>query len=163
MKGANKADMLDILQIHTQVFKKVQRDEYVSLRQGGNLLYHLSYAVEHGTDPSEPNGSKTFIAYIERDTNIANLAGILNLHWHLSEYPDDDMPPEVLSSLRFAGRQMDKVGIARRLMQAAESMLSLRHNTRRNGICGLSILRPQSIPSLHRATSQEAGFDPLRK
>jgi cytochrome c peroxidase len=35
---------------------------------------------------------------------------------------------EVPSSLRFAGRQLDKVGIARRLMRAAESMLSLWHN-----------------------------------
>jgi 4-phytase / acid phosphatase len=44
---ANKPDMLDVLKIHTQVFDRVQRDKYVSLRQGGNLLYHLSHAVEY--------------------------------------------------------------------------------------------------------------------
>jgi 4-phytase/acid phosphatase len=90
---ANEPDMLDILKIHTQVFTKVQRDDHVALRQGGNLLHHLSYAIEHGTDPSEPNGSKKFIAYIGHDTNIANVAGILHLHWRLPKYPDDDMPP----------------------------------------------------------------------
>jgi 4-phytase / acid phosphatase len=88
-----KPMMLELLQIHTEVFKQLQRAHHVAQQQGDNLLYHLSYAVEHGTDPSEPNGKKKLIAYIGHDTNIANVAGILNLHWHLSEYPDDDMPP----------------------------------------------------------------------
>jgi 4-phytase/acid phosphatase len=90
---ATKANMLEMLQIHTEVFKQLQRAQYVAQQQGDNLLYHISYAIEHGTDPSEPNAGKKFIAYIGHDTNIANVAGLLNLHWRLSEYPDDDMPP----------------------------------------------------------------------
>ncbi|MGB6177538.1 MAG: histidine-type phosphatase, partial [Methylocella sp.] len=92
------ADMLDttldILKIHTGVFDKVQRRaSYVAQRQGDNLLYHIAYAVEYGRDPTETERDKKFIAYIGHDTNIANVAGLLNLHWQVSKYPVDDMPP----------------------------------------------------------------------
>jgi len=90
---ANEADMLDILKIHTGVFDKVQRASYVAQRQGDNLLYHIAYAVEYGRDPTETERDKKFIAYIGHDTNIANVAGLLNLHWQLYKYPVDDMPP----------------------------------------------------------------------
>jgi 4-phytase / acid phosphatase len=89
-----KDRVMDLLSIHTGVFKVVQREcPEIATRQGSNLLYHMAYAIAHGRDPSESEGDKELIAYIGHDTNIANVAGLLNLHWKLDEYPEDDMPP----------------------------------------------------------------------
>ncbi len=90
---ADKEKMLDILRLHTAVFDKVQRAKYVAERQGSNLLHHIVYALENGRDPGAPGGPYKFIAYVGHDTNIANLAALLDLHWQLPEYPQDDMPP----------------------------------------------------------------------
>jgi 4-phytase/acid phosphatase len=90
---ADKASMLDTLQLHTAVFSKVQRAHYVSQRQGANLLYHIAYAVKNGRDPGTASGDNKFIAYVGHDTNIANVAALLNLHWTAGKYSADDMPP----------------------------------------------------------------------
>ena len=93
---ARKASMLETLRLHTGVFDAVQRVPYVAQRQGANMLYHLAYAVENGRDPGATGGYDKFIAYVGHDTNIANVAALLNLHWTLPAYgPDekDDMPP----------------------------------------------------------------------
>lgn len=88
-----KATMLDILGLHTAVFNEVQRAHYVAARQGANLLYHVVGAIKTGLDPGSPGGPYKFVAYVGHDTNIANLAALLDLHWQLPEYPLDDMPP----------------------------------------------------------------------
>jgi 4-phytase / acid phosphatase len=87
--------MLELLEIHTGVFRVIQREcKEVAQRQGENLLYHIAYAILKGRDPSEPpGGEQKLIAYVGHDTNIANVAGLLNLHWKISKYPQDDMPP----------------------------------------------------------------------
>jgi 4-phytase/acid phosphatase len=90
---ADKEKMLDVLRLHTAVFDKVQRAKYVAGRQGANLLYHIVYALKNGRDPGSPGGPYKLVAYVGHDTNIANLAGLLDLHWQLPEYPQDDMPP----------------------------------------------------------------------
>ncbi len=93
---ARKATMLETLRLHTGVFDAVQRVPYVAQRQGANLLYHLAYAVENGRDPGATGGADKFIAYVGHDTNIANVAALLNLHWTLPAYgadQKDDMPP----------------------------------------------------------------------
>jgi 4-phytase/acid phosphatase len=85
--------MLEVLKIHTKVFNKLQRNERVAARQGTNLLYHLTHAIQYGRDPGVASGENKLIAYVGHDTNIANVAALLNLHWELPEYPRDDMPP----------------------------------------------------------------------
>ncbi|MGH6834311.1 MAG: histidine-type phosphatase [Methylocella sp.] len=136
---ATEANMLDILQIHTEVFKKVQRACYVAQQQGDNLLYHLTYAVQNGRDPTEPDGDKKFIAYIGHDTNIANVAGLLDLHWRLSEYPVDDMPPG--GALIFEVRKALDKQLYVYAFFAAESP-----DTMRQGDKAVAEMRPVSIP-----------------
>jgi 4-phytase/acid phosphatase len=89
----DKAEILNSLRLHVAVFDKVQRAPYVAERQGANLLYHIAHALESGRDPGSPGGPFKFVAYVGHDTNIANLAALLDLHWQLPEYPADDMPP----------------------------------------------------------------------
>jgi 4-phytase/acid phosphatase len=89
----DKGKILDSLRLHVAVFDKVQRADIVAQRQGANLLYHLAYAINSGEDPGVPGGPHKFIVYVGHDTNIANVAALLDLHWQLPEYPQDDMPP----------------------------------------------------------------------
>jgi 4-phytase / acid phosphatase len=89
----DKARLLDDLKLHTGVFDLVQRGPYVAARQGTNLLYHIVNSIKSGRAPNASGGPFKFIAYVGHDTNIANVAALLDLHWQLPEYPADYIPP----------------------------------------------------------------------
>ena len=87
-----KAKMLQLLAIHTQMFDAKQRNLDVARPQGDNLMLHLVLAITGDGSEATPPGSK-FVVFVGHDTNIANIAGLLGLNWRLSEYPNNDIPP----------------------------------------------------------------------
>jgi 4-phytase / acid phosphatase len=78
-------------EIHTAYFQQMQRAPYIAQIQGSNLtnqvLTRLQEAVKSDSPPQK------LVIFSGHDTNIANVAAMLNLHWKLPDLPDDDTPP----------------------------------------------------------------------
>jgi 4-phytase/acid phosphatase len=109
---AEKAKWMSLLAIHADLFNKKQRNGAngdVALLQGANLLYHMTSAIATGKPLIPPavgppmNSPRKFMVYVGHDTNIANVAALLGLHWQVGDYPADDVAPG--AALAFEVRQ----------------------------------------------------------
>jgi 4-phytase/acid phosphatase len=79
-------------EIHTAYFQEMQRAPYIAKIQGSNLTYHILQKLRQGVH--SPVGlQQKLVIFSGHDTNIANVAAMLNLHWKLPDLPDDDTPP----------------------------------------------------------------------
>ena len=90
----------ELLKFHALKFRYEGRAPYVAARAASPLAARMLGAVEHGPK---------LTVLVGHDTNIADLGGMLDLHWQVPDYPRDDPPPggaigfEVLSDA--AGKQ----------------------------------------------------------
>jgi hypothetical protein len=91
-------EMYPLFQLHTEAFKVEQRTPYVAGLQGSRLMRKIALALLEDTDGKGPDDGTAppharFVVYVGHDTNIANLGGILDIHWKLPSYQADQMPP----------------------------------------------------------------------
>ena len=94
----NPTQMLQTFRLHTEAFDLMERTPYIARRQGSALLMRAAAAVTGGhssglgaVDPAVRDAK--FIAYIGHDTNIANLAGIMDVTWTQAGYQRNQTPP----------------------------------------------------------------------
>jgi|UPI0004082982 4-phytase/acid phosphatase len=86
-----------LLEFHSIKFRYEGRAPYVAARAASPLAARMLAAVEDGPP---------LTVLVGHDTNIADLGGLLDLHWTVPGYPRDDPPPggalgfEVLSDAR---------------------------------------------------------------
>lgn len=73
-----------LLQFHALKFRYEGRAPYVAARAASPLAARMLGAVEHGPK---------LTVLVGHDTNIADLGGMLDLHWQVPDYPRDDPPP----------------------------------------------------------------------
>jgi 4-phytase / acid phosphatase len=76
--------------IHTLYFELVNRDPYLATIQGSNLANQVLLRLQEGAAGTPPS---PLVIYSGHDTNIANIAGMLGIHWLMSDLPQDDTPP----------------------------------------------------------------------
>jgi 4-phytase/acid phosphatase len=81
---AGKADVASLLAFHPLAYTITARAPYVADRAASPLLARIITALSHGP---------ALTVLVGHDTNIAQLGGMLNLHWSLGGYPADDPPP----------------------------------------------------------------------
>jgi 4-phytase/acid phosphatase len=74
----------ELLQFHVIKFNYQGRAPYVAARAASPLARRMLEAVEHGPK---------LTVLVGHDTNIADLGGMLDLHWQVTDYPRDDPPP----------------------------------------------------------------------
>jgi len=86
-----------LIDLHTAASDFAQRTTIIARAQGSNLLDHVRRALEQAASgkpvagaPSAPDDRALFL--IGHDTNITNLAGMLNLTW-IVDGRRDDTPP----------------------------------------------------------------------
>ncbi len=90
--------MLQTFKLHTEDFDLMERTPYLARRQGSALLMRVAAAVTSGHSSglgvaeSAVRDAK-FVAYVGHDTNIANLAGILDTTWTQAGYQRNQTPP----------------------------------------------------------------------
>lgn len=89
---ADTATMRQILSLQSAVFNVVQRTRSVAGAQGSALLNALVAALQGQLTDSRGNRSPVLI-FVGDDINIANVAGLLDIHWQASGYPVDAIPP----------------------------------------------------------------------
>jgi 4-phytase / acid phosphatase len=76
--------------IHTLYFQLVNRNPYLAKIQGSNLANQVLLKLKEG---AAGKSSTPLVIYGGHDTSIANLAGMFDLHWFMTDLPADDTPP----------------------------------------------------------------------
>jgi 4-phytase/acid phosphatase len=84
---ASKADIVSMLKFHPTKFQYEARTPYVADRAAAPIAKRVLSALS-GADP---RNKMTLL--VGHDTNIAQLGGMLDLHWQIAEDPADDPPP----------------------------------------------------------------------
>lgn len=79
-----RAQIEDLLQLHTLKFYYEGRAPYVAARAASPLALRMLTAMQQGPK---------LTVLVGHDTNIADLGGMLDLHWKVPSYPPDNPPP----------------------------------------------------------------------
>ena len=82
---ATKADIAAASALHAVEYRVLVRPAYVAARNSALIAKRMLSAL---TDP----GAR-FTLLVGHDTNVAALAGLLDLHWHAPGFAADDPPP----------------------------------------------------------------------
>lgn len=104
MKGAelgwgclNEEGLREIMQLHAAEAELMERTPTIARMNGSNLLKHILDALEQGASgkvvrgaPGKSNDRVLFL--VGHDSNIASVAGLLNLHWIIDGRRDDTPP-----------------------------------------------------------------------
>jgi 4-phytase / acid phosphatase len=97
-RASTPAAIRELLFFHRVQFDLIERTPYLAGRLGSALLQEVRGALRRTAEPAAdvrsivPAASKLAIL-VGHDTNIANLGGMLNLHWTLDGYRPDETPP----------------------------------------------------------------------
>jgi 4-phytase/acid phosphatase len=93
--GIDKAKMIQASRLHTAAFDLEQRTDYIARLQGSRLLNKILLALQGQSDGQSGTAPKDakFVAYVGHDTNIANVAALLELSWQQADYQKNDTPP----------------------------------------------------------------------
>ncbi len=97
-QATSPADIRRLLVFHRVQFDLIERTPYLAARYGSALVQQvrqtLRRAVEPAGDVRGGGAAATKLAIlVGHDTNIANIGGMLGLHWDLSGYLPDETPP----------------------------------------------------------------------
>lgn len=92
------AQMRDTWRLHTLQYDLMQRTPYLARRMGSALLHKVGAAVTSARQlgfgvPDPAVRDAKFVAYVGHDTNIWNLAGILDVSWLQPPYQRNQTPP----------------------------------------------------------------------
>ena len=81
-----------LLRLHAAQFDLIERTPYLAARQGSALVERMLSALQRAVDTS---GTKdpVFTLLVGHDTNLANIGGMLGLHWSLPSYLTNETPP----------------------------------------------------------------------
>jgi 4-phytase/acid phosphatase len=90
--------LLQTFRLHTEALDLMERTPYLARRQGSLLLMRVAAAVTSGRSSglgaAEPAvRDATFVAFVGHDTNIAGLAGIMDVTWTQAGYQRNQTPP----------------------------------------------------------------------
>ena len=94
----SSAQMLQTFRLHTEAMDLMERTPYLARKMGSSLLARVAQAVTSArslgfglADPAVRDAR--FVAYIGHDTNLFNLAGMLDTSWLQPGYQRNQTPP----------------------------------------------------------------------
>jgi 4-phytase/acid phosphatase len=90
-----------LIELHTAASDFVQRTKAIARMQASNLLDHVRRAMEQSVTGNPVSGARAApgdraLFLVGHDTNLTNLAGMLNLTWIIDGRRDDTPPGGVL-------------------------------------------------------------------
>jgi 4-phytase/acid phosphatase len=106
---ATLAQMRDTWRLHTEHLDLTQRTPYLARKMGSTLMFKVAAAVTSarslgfGVVDQSIRDAK-FVAYVGHDTNIWNLAGMLDVSWLQNGYQRNQTPPA--GALMFEVREL---------------------------------------------------------
>lgn len=119
----NPATARQLLHVHTNVQSAVQRFAPVAESDGMPLLLFMTEALA-GTSPVADANKAALVFLAGHDTNIVNLAGLLDLHWNNDPFPADSTPPGSMLVFRLWETEQGNVVQASFLCQTDAAFLS---------------------------------------
>jgi 4-phytase/acid phosphatase len=106
----------DALRLHNEQYDLTQRTPYLAKRMGSALLYRVAAAVTSaralGFGPVDPAvRDAKVVAYVGHDTNLWNLAGMLDVSWLQPSWQRNQTPPAgaLLFEVREGGDRKQRV------------------------------------------------------
>jgi 4-phytase/acid phosphatase len=95
---ATSAQMLQTWRLHTEAYDLIQRTPYLARKKGSALLSRVAAAVTSARQlgfgaPDPAVRDAKFVAYIGHDTNIWNLAGMMDVTWLQPGWQRNQTPP----------------------------------------------------------------------
>ena len=95
---ATLPQLRDTWRLHTEHFDLTQRTPYLARKMGSALMFEVAAAVTSArslgfgvVDPAVRDAK--FVAYVGHDTNIWNLAGMLDVSWLQNGWQRNQTPP----------------------------------------------------------------------
>ncbi len=93
----NGANLRSLIDLHTAASDILQRPESIARDQASNLLHQIALSLSQAATQKPAAGAISRVNdralfLIGHDTNIANIAGALGLHW-IADGRADDTPP----------------------------------------------------------------------
>jgi 4-phytase/acid phosphatase len=94
----NEDNLRLMMSLHTAYADLARRTPYVARADGSNLLSHVLKSIEQAVRRRAVRGAlggptDRVLVIVGHDTNIANVAGLLDLSWLIEGYQRDDTPP----------------------------------------------------------------------
>jgi 4-phytase/acid phosphatase len=94
----DEAKVRQMMSLHTVYSDLLRRTSYLARTNGSNLLSHILYSIQQAATRKKVRGalgtpSDMALVIVGHDTNICNIAGMLNLSWLIEGYQRDDTPP----------------------------------------------------------------------
>lgn len=93
---ANDSALGELLAVHDRVLDLTNATKPIAAQKGSNLLSQVLATLQDGRKfPGMPVAAEPvrFALLVGHETNIANLAGLLDLAWHTSGFPANSAPP----------------------------------------------------------------------
>jgi 4-phytase/acid phosphatase len=97
-RASSPAAIRSLLRLHRVQFDLIERTPYLAARQGSALVHQVLETLREtaegsSTPPSAVPAESKLVVYVGHDTNLANIGGMLGLHWRLTGYLPDETPP----------------------------------------------------------------------
>ena len=95
---ATNAQMLQTWRLHTEAYDLMQRTPYLARKKGSALLWRVAAAVTSARQlgfgaPDPAVREAKFVAYVGHDTNIWNLASMMDVTWLQPGWQRNQTPP----------------------------------------------------------------------
>jgi len=147
----------DTWRLHTEHFDLTQRTPYLARKMGSALMSKVAAAVTSArslgfgmVDPAVRDAK--FVAYVGHDTNIWNLAGMLDVSWLQTGFQRNQTPPA--GALMFEVRELPDKKLKVYASYVAQSLEQMRNATPLTGDA-----LPQRTPlRLPGCSSTQPGF-----
>ena len=123
----NPRTALELLTVHTDVQNALQRAPAQALASGLPLLAVMT-GILSGTSPLDEANNAALSLFVGHDTNIANVAGLLGLHWQNGEFPPDSAPPGSMLFFGLWNTPQGKVVRAAYVRQSLAALLTTDEN-----------------------------------
>jgi 4-phytase/acid phosphatase len=97
-RASSPAAIRPLLVFHRLQFDLIERAPYLAARHGSALVQQVRETLRRAVEPSGDGRSGAaatakLVILVGHDTNIANIGGMLGLHWRLAGYLPDETPP----------------------------------------------------------------------
>lgn len=97
-RASSRGDVIRLSELRKVKYEYFERVPYIARRGASNILAQIATALTHdagasiGLDLAGPPSAK-YTLYVGSDTQIAEIGGILDLHWQAGGFLDDETPP----------------------------------------------------------------------
>jgi 4-phytase/acid phosphatase len=91
-RASTPAAIRPLMRLHAVQFDLMQRTPYLAARDGSALVQRIVSTLQRSIEAGDASNPKLTVL-VGHDTNLANIGGVLGLHWSLPSYLADETPP----------------------------------------------------------------------